>query len=78
MVCADGDKVDTSLLESIHLGGEGTELFDAVGAAFAEVKDDDHRFAGIIGQRMFFALPIGEGPLRGGGRRPPERPKRVE
>ena len=34
VVGADGDKVDTGLLESIHLGGEGTELFDAVSAAF--------------------------------------------
>ena len=62
-VGADGDEVDACLAEAVGLGGEGAKLLDAVRAAFAEVEDDDHRPAGVVGEGMLFTLAIGQFPL---------------
>ena len=77
-VGADGDEVDACLAEAVGLGGEGAKLLDAVRAAFAEVEDDDHRPAGVVGEGMLFTLAIGQFPLGRGRGAPAERAKRVE
>ena len=50
--------------KTVGLGGERAELLDAVRAAFAEVEDDDHRPAGVVGEGMLVcpghrSVPIG-------------------
>ena len=78
IVGADGDEIDAGLLELFGLGREHAELLDAVRAAFAEVKNNDHRPAGVIREGVFFALAIGQLPLGRGRGAPAERAKCVE
>ena len=78
IVGADGDEVDAGLLELVGLGREDAELLDAVCSALPEVENDDHRPAGIVGERVFFALAIEQRPFGRGRGAPAERAKGVE
>ena len=62
-VGADGDHRDAGGLELASHRREKVELLDAMDAAVAEIKDDEHRPAAEIAERDFLVLRIVQNPI---------------
>ena len=72
-VGAHGDDLDARLGVLRGERGENIELLDAVRAAAAKVKDDEHGLALVVGERVRFAVAVGQAPRRRAVRVPAER-----